>query len=254
MLKKQKEEIIVHIQDNKKSNSALYQIIATITGGAIVFVSNYIAMNTTYELENKKIIAEKEKLIYEINHQKKIDVFTEFSYAIDNSFKVFNENTPDKVYGELMTKFFQLLLEKKYEEANNIFYEIQKISTQYSFNLEEANLTLTKTSEMLHKYKYNLLPYISNKDDRIAFEKKYNQLTSYFQKNINNVNLIINDINTLLSTYKPDNPNSIYEYSRYIEIHKEKTYNAYLAVTTDLESDIKNLNEIKTFTYNILFK
>jgi len=251
----QKDEIIVHIQESNCSKNSIYEsILGAIVGGGLVLISNYILMTNQLALENKKIIIEKEKLMYKINHQKKIDIFTEFSYGIDHSFNILHTNTPDEIYKELISSFLQLISKKEYKEANKIFYKI-KISTKYYImNLEQKTIILQKTAEILHKYQYNLLPYISKKKDRELLKKKYNLLTSYFNKNINNINLINEEITTLINTYQPNNPNSISQYYNYIDVNKNKIIDAYLSVKDGNEDKIRNLNEIKTFIYNVLFE
>ncbi len=71
-------------KDNKNElRSSLITILSVVIGGAITIIGNIILTNSQIDIKKKEIQFQEKKLIYEINHQNKIKVFTNFSFWND---------------------------------------------------------------------------------------------------------------------------------------------------------------------------
>jgi len=184
----------------KELISSFLTIISIIIGGFLTLYGTQQSIESQFKLKEQELIFQKDKMIYELNHQNKIKIFTNFSFNNDQLYSVISQieetirkiadikNELDKAIIKNNTnniKQFQNLL---ISETNNNYDLFKNLETELSISQKKLKLDF-----------YNLLPYINNKKSREKFIKLYKINSNYYSNSISNLNFIINDINSFIN-------------------------------------------------------
>jgi len=189
----------------KELISSFLTIISIIIGGFLTLYGTHQSIESQFKLKEQELIFQKDKMIYELNHQNKIKIFTDFSFNNDQLYAVISQiQETIRKTADIKNELDRAIIRNdtnNIKQFNNLLISETNNNHELFKNLE---VELSISQKKLKLNFYNLLPYINNKKSRKKFIKLYKINSNYYSNSISNLNFIINDINSFINVKSLD--------------------------------------------------
>lgn len=228
----------------KELISSFLTIISICIGGFLTLYGTHQTIESQFKLKEQELQFQKDKMIYELNHQNKIKTFTDFSFYNDNLYSVISQiQEITRKIADIKMKLDEAIIlnnTSNIKQYQNLLILETNSNYQMLIDLESE---LSKGQKKLKLNFYNLLPYIYNQKSREEFVKLYKKNSEYYSNSISNLNFIINDINSFIDIKSlKSNRKEFLETS-----HKRFLLNKY-----ELETLSKNITSLKSYLENFI--
>ena len=219
--------------------SSLLAIFSIVIGGFLTLYGTHQTIESQFKLKEQELQFQKDKMIYELNHQNKIKTFTDFSFYNDQIYAVISQiQEITRKIADIKIKLDEETIKNNSKNARQYEYLLSiEVNNNYEV-LKSLETELTRGQKQLKFNFYNLLPYIVDKDKRREFIELYKKNNQYYNNSISNLNFIINDINSFINikSLKIDRKTFL-----------ETNYKNFLLNRHELETLSKNITSLKSY-------
>lgn len=228
----------------KELLTSFLTILSICFGGFLTLYGTHKTIESQFKLKEQELQFQKDKIIYELNHQNKIKIFTDFSFYNDQIYAIILQiQEITRKIADIKMKLDESIV--KNNTANIEQYEyLLLLETNNNYEtLKTLEVELEKGQKQLKFNFYNLLPYILDESRREEFIRLYQNNCQYYSDSILNLNFIINDINYFIDikALKTDR-----------ETFLQTRYKHFLLKRHELESLSNNITSLKSYVEDFM--
>ncbi len=183
----------------------IISISGVLIGGLITFGTSYYILQGEAKLERERLASQEKNIIYQTNHQNKVENYSTFSFSYD---KLLSEN--DRLFsivmdlGNKQMAVGNSLEQSQLEKAHLSYKSLCDLTQKEQNNLNKIYENIVKEHEQLHKSFYILLTYMKDKKKRELFQARYHDIWKYLTIMAKSVNSSVNEINFFIRHYSND--------------------------------------------------
>ncbi|MFP4486515.1 MAG: hypothetical protein ACLFOC_06105 [Campylobacterales bacterium] len=243
----------------KELISSFLTIISICIGGFLTLYGTHQTIESQFKLKEQELQFQKEKMIYELNHQNKIKTFTDFSFYNDQLYATISQiQEITRKTADIKMRLDEEIIKNNSENIRQYQY-LLLISINNNFEmLKKLEEELEKSQKQLKFNFYNLLPYIPNENKRKEFTEMYKQNNQYYSSSISNLNFIIQDINSFIGikSFKIDRKEFLQTAHKNFLLNKpvlDSLSKNIISLNSYLEDFIQSYDKIKELLLKELF-